>query len=76
MWWWHFWLCVCVCVWFGGLNRLWDVVVTRSSSWFIWVECENNGYSRLFPPRNSRIGVEGRPRLGMCGLSWLFVKAV
>ena len=75
MWWWHF-VVLRVCG-FGvksivgrGCDQLVRVCVV------IWVECENSGYSRLFPPRNSRIGVEGRPRLGMCRVSWLFVRAV
>lgn len=51
-------------LWVCGCNQ-WLVLVIW---WVIWVGCENNGYSRLFPPRNSRIGVVlVRPRLWMGG---------
>lgn len=44
-----------------GLDRLFGRGCDQYLS--IWAGCENSGYSRLFPPRNSRGGVLVRPRL-------------
>jgi hypothetical protein len=64
---------ICVCVvcmlWWlirGCVRGCGQLIVDSGDSRFIWAEYENNDYSRLFPPRNSRDGVLVRPRLLGC----------